>query len=747
MRPHTTRPSLVRRASVCALILAAAACSGDEPSVPTPPAERPRLQLADTAVVLDAGASRQLAATVTGAANTAVLWRTAAPAVATVSAAGEIRGVAPGTAVVTAKAVADTTVTAHVTVTVRHAAASVKITTAAPRLARGDTLRLAAVVRRADGSALDTVPVQWESTRPDVAALGAIGAGAATVRAVADGDAWVRARVPGAGIADSVALAVGPVVGSIELYPRDFVLMPSAAARQGLANGETLPHPQFFYRARGTDGAILTKAASGRTVASWRSSDTTKLRIVRTIVPTFASNVELDPTSHVVRVEVEARAPGDVFAEAMIDGQLVRFPIRVVPSARIRVQGDPSKRTGRPGGVLLASPPVVDLVDDRGIALSSPFWVEARVTAGGGAVAPRLSYGDTTFRATARAVVPMLRDYMQDRRRQPIWWRMGDAGPQALEVRAGGAAAPVTVTTTARSSTSGFTVKVVPMPGYVPTAAERAMYDDVIHRVREVITGALPTQRTTLAAGACGTGSPAIDETTDGLVLIVGRERSANFGGVCALRTGGQLPAVSYVMWAGGAYPEAGVLAQHEVFIHELTHALGLGGLYWSRGLATGRGTGNAWFTGARATAEFRAEAGDRWRGPGVPLERAGGGGFADVHWWGLAVGYDVHSLFQDPDWAPNGLSRFTAGAFQDLGYAVDLGMADPWGDRWEWGYWQTKPLTIVRAPSSAAALGTFSTGRTLAAPPVGWREELPTMTPHRLAADGHVIGRAASSH
>jgi alpha-tubulin suppressor-like RCC1 family protein len=64
------------------------------------------------------GGTRQLTATVSGTANTAVTWSTSAAGTATVSAAGLVTGVAAGTAVVTATSVADPSRTASTTVTV-----------------------------------------------------------------------------------------------------------------------------------------------------------------------------------------------------------------------------------------------------------------------------------------------------------------------------------------------------------------------------------------------------------------------------------------------------------------------------------------------------------------------------------------------------------------------------------------------------------------------------------------------------
>lgn len=71
---------------------------------------------------LVAGLQQQLTATVTGSSNTAVTWTTSASAIATVSTAGIVRGLTPGTATITARSVADPSKSANVTVTVTQTA-------------------------------------------------------------------------------------------------------------------------------------------------------------------------------------------------------------------------------------------------------------------------------------------------------------------------------------------------------------------------------------------------------------------------------------------------------------------------------------------------------------------------------------------------------------------------------------------------------------------------------------------------
>ncbi len=71
-----------------------------------------------TTVALAPGATQQLTATVTGSANTSVLWRSGAPTIATVSSTGLVRAITAGDAVITATASADASKTAQSAISV-----------------------------------------------------------------------------------------------------------------------------------------------------------------------------------------------------------------------------------------------------------------------------------------------------------------------------------------------------------------------------------------------------------------------------------------------------------------------------------------------------------------------------------------------------------------------------------------------------------------------------------------------------
>ena len=125
-------------------------------------------------VQLDAGANR------------AVTWRTSASTIVAVSQAGVVTGIAPGTAIITAVSVADTTLRGTASVTVAPSVRSVVVTPATASLFIGGTQPLAAAVVTEGGLAQT---VNWRTSNASVATVSASG----VVTAVALGQATITA--------------------------------------------------------------------------------------------------------------------------------------------------------------------------------------------------------------------------------------------------------------------------------------------------------------------------------------------------------------------------------------------------------------------------------------------------------------------------------------------------------------------------------------------------------------------------
>lgn len=120
----------------------------------------------------------------------AIAWSTSASGVATVDNAGVVRGVAAGTATVTATG-GGATGTAKVDVVVP--VASVDVTPGTAQISTGGTVKLTATPRASNGAALTGRPVAWSTTDPTIATVDGtglvtgVGAGSATIRATSEG--------------------------------------------------------------------------------------------------------------------------------------------------------------------------------------------------------------------------------------------------------------------------------------------------------------------------------------------------------------------------------------------------------------------------------------------------------------------------------------------------------------------------------------------------------------------------------
>lgn len=150
-------------------------------------------------------------------ASRAVVWSSDNPAIATISLAGVVRGVAPGTATITARSTSDDRLSATAVITVAPAR-SVFVSPSAMNIGRAEARTITAQVFVDDG--LPT-GVSWRSNRPLIATVNQQGVvtgvsdGEATITAVAVADTTLRAFA---------VVSVVPVVRSIVVAPESAVL-------------------------------------------------------------------------------------------------------------------------------------------------------------------------------------------------------------------------------------------------------------------------------------------------------------------------------------------------------------------------------------------------------------------------------------------------------------------------------------------------------------------------------------------
>ena len=172
------------------------------------------IQVNPSSASIRAGDSQTLSATFDADAgvSTAVTWTSGTVSVATVSAAGVVTGVTPGTAVIRATSVADPRISATGTVTVTPAR-SVTITPGSANLATAETRTLQAAVLIEAGQ---STAVTWRSSAVAVATVTSTG----IVRGVAFGTATITAvSVADTLLRGTATINVVPVIRSVAVAP------------------------------------------------------------------------------------------------------------------------------------------------------------------------------------------------------------------------------------------------------------------------------------------------------------------------------------------------------------------------------------------------------------------------------------------------------------------------------------------------------------------------------------------------
>ena len=302
----------------------------------------------------------------------------------------------------------------------------------------------------------------------------------------------------------------------------------------------------------------------------------------------------------------------------------------VPTSVRIFAGNSQSARAG----LAVATRPAVLVLDAGGRPVPG-IAVSFRITEGGGS----LVGSSTMTGADGVATVGQ--------------WRLGVSGVNTLDAVVEGttlAGEPVTFVATT-TPPGGFDVVVrFTEP---PTPAEALAFAHAEVRWEQVITGDLPDGSIDVPAGTCGSGTPALNEVVDDVVILAAFHSTDGPGNVlaqagpCLFRDAnddgryqiGELPGVGIMIFDAD---DLGFLAQNDLLaaavLHEMGHVLGLGSLWSDMGLLADpslppAGGTDPHFTGSAALAAFDAAGGAAYPGAKVPVENRGGSGTADVHW------------------------------------------------------------------------------------------------------------------
>ncbi len=201
------------------------------------------------------------------------------------------------------------------------------------------------------------------------------------------------------------------------------------------------------------------------------------------------------------------------------------------------------------------------------------------------------------------------------------------------------------------------------------TPAQMAAFQAAESRLEEIIIGDVPD---IMVTGLGLVDDVVIDAQIvpiDGPFGILGQAGPRSF------RPGTFIPSSGIMQFDIADIPLLEASGQFaETILHEMMHVIGVGTIWQQLGLVTGAGGADPRFTGAMATAEYNASFSNTE--PDVPVANQGGPGSRDSHWRESVFTNELMTP-QLNGGVPNPVSRMTIASLADLGYVVDLNVAD----------------------------------------------------------------------
>jgi hypothetical protein len=264
-------------------------------------------------------------------------------------------------------------------------------------------------------------------------------------------------------------------------------------------------------------------------------------------------------------------------------------------------------------------------------------------------------------------------------------WALGPSGVNTLTASVPGLALsgdPALFVATVRPA-GGFDIRIRHQG--TPTASQLLAFAEAEVRWEAIITGDLPDVPVNTGAGACGTGSPALSESVDDILIVANLTAIDGPGGVlgaagpCLIRSVGSLPILGQMRFDTDdleLLESSNLLSV--VILHEMGHVLGIGTLWNQLGLLTDAslsGGADPHFSGPLAIAAFDDAGGASYTGGKVPVEDTGGQGTADSHWRESVFATELMTGFIGA--GANPLSAVTVQALDDQGYTVNPAAAD----------------------------------------------------------------------
>jgi trimeric autotransporter adhesin len=253
------------------------------------------VEVQPTAATVGIGENRQLVASVSvdAGASTEVEWRSSNASVATVSAAGIVRGVSAGATIITAVSVSDTTRRSTSMITVRNVPL-VSVTPTSLTMLVGGSADLSATVQADPGV---STAVTWRTSNAAVASVStsgrvnALASGTATVTAVSVADTTRRAS-------STVTVNAPPAVNAVTVSPstsslqtgQTVQLVPTVQVSGGASQAVTYRSANSAVATVTTGGLVSAVGAGSTTITVIATADTTR-RATATVAVSAAPSV------------------------------------------------------------------------------------------------------------------------------------------------------------------------------------------------------------------------------------------------------------------------------------------------------------------------------------------------------------------------------------------------------------------------------------------------------------------------
>lgn len=227
----------------------------------------------------------------------------------------------------------------------------------------------------------------------------------------------------------------------------------------------------------------------------------------------------------------------------------------------------------------------------------------------------------------------------------------------------------------------GFQIELIYVSSF--TANQQSIIDAAATRWESIITGDLPSEYIEYFPPQPYCPESFVGNVDDLKVWVYTTDHSSGSGGVLAF-AGPRFLRSSELAACGAMYFDINDLSALEtdgrlgdVAGHELAHVLGIGTIWDDNpnitndpvDLLGGVGTTDPYFAGTQAIAQFDAAGGGSYADNKVPVQDEEGYG----HWRETVLDTELMTPFAEAVGTTSEWSLITAGAFEDMGYQVDL--------------------------------------------------------------------------